>query len=98
MELKIHQRKILNVTFESKKLFVSKHFGALLSLGNVDPLGAPQIACAIYCGLPGVLKLTEFLSLNPNCRNSEGIFRSRGRFGPGPGTKLEDWHASSSHG
>jgi hypothetical protein len=28
---------------------VSKHFGALLSLGNVDPLGAPtpQIACAI---------------------------------------------------
>ena len=25
---------------------VSKHFGALLSLGNVDPLGVPQIACA----------------------------------------------------
>ena len=28
-------------------LFLSKHFGALLSLGNVDPIGAPQIACAI---------------------------------------------------
>jgi len=26
---------------------LSKHFGALLSLGNVDPSGAPQIACAI---------------------------------------------------
>ena len=26
---------------------VSKHSGALLSLGNVDPLGVPQIACAI---------------------------------------------------
>ena len=39
---------------------VSKHFGALLSLGIVDPLWAssPLIACAIQCGLPEILKLT----------------------------------------
>jgi len=55
---------------------VSKHFGALLSAGNVDPLRAPQIACAIQCGLPGILKLTEFLS-----PNSDGIFRSWNEFG-----------------
>ena len=39
---------------------LSKHFGALLSLGSVDPswTSTPQVACAIYCGLPGILKLT----------------------------------------
>ena len=41
---------------------VSKHFGALLTLGRVDLLGAPQIACAkawVHGGIFSVMQITR---------------------------------------